>query len=207
MVYNKVKREGRSPVKRILLVCTGNTCRSPMAEALFRRMAEKKGVPVEVASAGVAALAGQPMSKHAADVLKDRGIPVGTFRSKEVDAGLVSWADLILTMTAQHKRRLLELYPQAVDKTYALKEFADGGPETAALHREREALIADMQLKLALKQPIGDAERNRLYELERRLPSVDIIDPIGQSRKVYEATADDIEAAADVILERWKNER
>ena len=189
-------------MKRILLVCTGNTCRSPMAEALFRRLAAERGVGVEVKSAGVAALGGQPMSSHAADVLRSRGVEPGGFRSTEIDRRLTQWADLILTMTSHHKRQLLEMFPEAVEKTYALKEFAGVDAETAALHKERESLTAELQMKLALGQPVDGAERNRLYELERRLPSVDISDPIGGSRARYEQTAEEIEAAIRRVLDR-----
>jgi len=191
-------------VKRILLVCTGNTCRSPMAEALFRRMAEERGVPAEVKSAGVAALAGQPMSRHAADVLRAKGIDPSGFRSSEVSAADVAWADMILTMTSHHKRHLLERFPEAVEKTYALKEFASAEGETAELVKEREALVAELQLKIALGQPIASEERDRLYALERKLPSPDIPDPIGGDRAQYERTAREIETAIAAALERLK---
>lgn len=176
-----------------------------MAEALFRRMAEARGVPVEVKSAGVAALAGQPMSRHAAEVLKNKGVDAAQFRSTEVTEALVLWADAILTMTSQHKRHVLELHPSAVEKTFALKEFAGADSETAALHRERETLIAELQVRMALQQPIQAAERDRLYELERRLPSLDIPDPIGGDRRQYERTAAEIEAAIAAILDRWQD--
>jgi protein-tyrosine-phosphatase len=175
-----------------------------MAEALFRRMAEARGVPVEVKSAGVAATAGQPMAKHAAEVLRERGIASDGFRSGEVNHALADWADVILTMTAQHKRQLLELYPQFVEKTFALKEFAGADPGAAALHRERESLVADLQLRMALQQPIREEERNRLYELDRQLPDMDIPDPFGGSLRLYETTASDMELAIAAILDKWK---
>ncbi|MCI3921427.1 low molecular weight protein arginine phosphatase [Paenibacillus sp. TRM 82003] len=190
-------------MKRILLVCTGNTCRSPMAEALFRSAAQKRGIPVEVKSAGVSALSGQPMAKHAQEVLHSRGVDGGAaFRSSEATREKVEWADLVLTMTAHHKRHLLEQFPEAVEKTFALKEFAGTDSATAALFKEREALITDLQLKMALGQPIPNEAKERLYELEQRLPSVDIPDPIGGSLRLYETTANDIEAAIAAILDR-----
>ena len=189
-------------MKRILLVCTGNTCRSPMAEALFRRMAEARGIPVKVKSAGVAAMAGQPMSRHAADVLRTKGLDPSGFRSSELTEADVEWADAILTMTANHKRHVLERFPSAVDKTHALKEFASDGGETAEKWKRREALVAELQLKMALGQPISNEERDRLYELDRQLPSLDIGDPIGGDRAQYERTADEIEAAIAAALDR-----
>jgi protein-tyrosine-phosphatase len=174
-----------------------------MAEAIFRRMAETRGLPVEVKSAGVSAMNGQPMAGHAVDTLRNRGITVNGFQSSEVTAETVAWADLILTMTSQHKRHLLELYPTAVEKTFALMEFAGANdPGTLAVMTEREALTAELQLRMALGQPIRDEERNRLYELERQLPNVDIPDPIGGSRLLYDRTATEIEQAAAAVLDR-----
>lgn len=185
------------------MVCTGNTCRSPMAEAIFRRWAAERGADIEVRSAGVAALNGQPMSSHAAAVLRARGIEPGGFQSTEMDEALIDWAELIFTMTSHHKRRLLEQFPAAVEKTYALKEYAGAeDPLTAALLEERESLAAELQLKLALGQSISDAERDRLHELERRLPDYDVADPIGGSRSRYEQTADEIETAIRSIVNR-----
>jgi protein-tyrosine phosphatase len=177
-----------------------------MAEALFRKLAAERGVPAEVKSAGVAALGGQRMSGHAADALRARGVDPSGFRSSEATPELVRWADLILTMTSHHKRHLLELYPEAVEKTYALKEYAGADAETAALYKERESLIADLQLKLALGQGISTEERRRLEELERRLPDPDVQDPIGGSRAQYERTADEIETAIRAVLDRLYSE-
>jgi len=159
-----------------------------------------------VKSAGVAALGGQRMSGHAADALRARGVDPSGFRSSEATPELVRWADLILTMTSHHKRHLLELYPEAVEKTFALKEYAGADAETAALYQERESLIADLQLKLALGQEIRSDERRRLEELERRLPNPDVQDPIGGSRAQYERTADEIEAAIRAVLDRLYSE-
>jgi len=177
-----------------------------MAEALFRKLAAARGVPAEVKSAGVAAYPGQPMSAHAADVLRERGIDPSGFRSSEATAELVRWADLILTMTSHHKRHLLELYPDAVEKTFALKEYAGADAETAALHAERESLAAELQMRMALGKPIRAEERERLYELDRKLPDPDISDPIGGSRARYERTADEIETAIRAVLERLYSE-
>lgn len=120
-------------MKRMLFVCTGNTCRSPMAEALFRKIAGDAGLDLEVRSAGVAAATGGPMSEHARRVLEDRGIQTEHFRSSAVTEEAIDRADLILTMTASHKETLVRLFPKAADKAFTLKEFVserrdDGRP-------------------------------------------------------------------------------
>jgi protein-tyrosine-phosphatase len=108
-------------LKRILFVCTGNTCRSPMAEAMFR--AKTAGQPFEVRSAGVAAYAGQPASPHAQSVLAERGI-AHNHASSQLNEELLAWSDLILTMTGSHKRAILTYFPEATDKVHTLQEFA-----------------------------------------------------------------------------------
>jgi len=107
-------------MRRILFVCTGNTCRSPMAEAMFRtRITDGT---VEVRSAGVAAYDGQSASPHAQQILLEKGIP-HAHASKRLDAGLADWADLILTMTGHHKMLVRQFFPQAAEKVYTLTEY------------------------------------------------------------------------------------
>ncbi len=177
-----------------------------MAESLFRKLAKEQGFDAEARSAGVSAINGAPMSRHSATVLKKRGIKDGhSFQSSELTAELVEWADTIFTMTSQHKRYLLEAFPQAVEKTYTLKEFAYDNPDTVALLRDREALIADLQLKMALNQPVTMDERNQVHELERKLPDFDIGDPIGGPLQTYEAVAQEMEEAIRIIIRKYMN--
>lgn len=194
-------------IKRILFVCTGNTCRSPIAEQLFRQKASRLGLELEVQSAGVAAVAGSPVSEQACSVLKDRGIDCTSQRSQMINEELMQWADVVLTMTMSHKYRLTQFYPDAVDRIYTVKEFAFNDEETMKLRQEVEKLAGEMQIKLALSEQISEEDRRRWAELEQRLPDDDVSDPFGGSKEVYEATAQELDDYIGRILDRLQQER
>ena len=111
-------------MKTILFVCTGNICRSPMAEGLFRRMAQGRG-DYKVMSAGLGAINGQAPSTYAVRGLKEIGIDITGLRSRMVTAQMVLEADLIFGMTHGHVDAINLLYPQVQEKTFLLREFDD----------------------------------------------------------------------------------
>ncbi|PYI51122.1 low molecular weight protein arginine phosphatase [Paenibacillus flagellatus] len=189
--------------ERILFVCTGNTCRSPLAEGLFRSMARREGLRLDVRSAGVSAWDGAPISKHSADILKERGV-TDRLSSSAVTGEAVSWADLILTMTAGHKEAVIRRYPEAVDKVFTLKEFAEDDPQAAAKIEERHRIHSELQIKRALGQPITPDELLQAEQAEYGMPSFDISDPFGGDRAQYEKTADEIEAYLAKLIRKLR---
>jgi glycine hydroxymethyltransferase len=109
-------------MKTILFVCTGNVCRSPMAEGIFRRAVQGRG-EYRVLSAGLGAMDGQPPSAHAIAAAKELGIDISNQRSRMLTPELVHQADYIFGMTHSHVDTVMLLYPQAAEKTFLLREF------------------------------------------------------------------------------------
>ena len=109
-------------MKTVLFVCTGNVCRSPMAEALFRRATRGRG-EFRALSAGLGAMNDQPTTPNSVAAMRELGMDISTQRSRAVTADLVRQADYIFGMTHSHVDTILLLYPQASEKTFLLREF------------------------------------------------------------------------------------
>ncbi|TSA33927.1 MAG: aminotransferase class I/II-fold pyridoxal phosphate-dependent enzyme [Verrucomicrobiaceae bacterium] len=115
-----------SPRRHVLFVCTGNICRSPMAEGLFRKM----GIPgVTVESAGLSAASGQPPSTDAVRVLAADGIDISKIRSQPVTEELLERATHIFVMTRDHLRILDLFFPEAMDKAALVLGDEPGSPD------------------------------------------------------------------------------
>ena len=118
---------------KILFVCTGNTCRSPMAEAMMRRMLEERGVgEIEVTSAGTGAYDGAPASEGAYLVGLENGLDLSTHRARRLTREMIAQSDLILTMSPQHRDRALDL--GGGDRAFLLGTYAGRQGEDAAVN-------------------------------------------------------------------------
>jgi len=113
-------------VKSVLFVCTGNICRSPIAEGLFRRLLGNRK-DIEVGSAGVHAVRGQPPSTHAIEVCAEEGVDIRELRSQPLTSALINRASHIFAMTGAHVEAISMLFPNAADKTFLLREFEETG--------------------------------------------------------------------------------
>jgi protein-tyrosine phosphatase len=147
----------------VLIVCTGNVCRSPLAEQLLRLRLDSQRFGV--ASAGISALIGEPMDEYAAEESRRRGGEPGGFIARALTAGLIASAQLVLTATLAQRDIVARSHPRSLARVFSLSEFValDSGS-------------------------IPDAARRR--GSVRMTPADDVIDPYGLSPAVHGASAD-----------------
>lgn len=154
----------RRRIERLFLfVCTGNTCRSPMAEAVARAIVSDRPplatglarVPIRIASAGVAAGDGQPMTPEAVSALSDMGVSAGRHRSRSLTRELIREAEAIFVMTRSHRAAVLDIDRAAAGKVSLLspegRDIPDPIGGTLADYRDALATIRD-----AVEQRLND---------------------------------------------------
>ena len=166
-------------MKKILFVCAGNTCRSPMAEGFLRSQLENEpslSGQFSVASAGISACEGDDASREAKILMQsDWGLDISGHRSTALSDEHIEDSCLILTMTRSQKDYIISSYPDAVDKTFTLKEFVD--------------------------------EKYLLPFLVQYDYSMDIPDPYGRSLRYYNQCANEIRQAIAGLVEKLKKSR
>ncbi len=165
-------------MRRILFVCTGNTCRSPMAMSIFNHLADRElsGLGYEAASAGLSVPFEEPPSTNAILAIESRiGIDISGHRAHLLSRTEAEAAYLILTMTRSHKKTILSMYPQMDQKVFTLKEYAYG---------------------------LSDVNENG--NLRKTPFNADVDDPFGGSPKSYMLCAEEIEDAVKKLVEKLK---
>jgi len=166
----------------VLFCCTGNLCRSPMAEGLFRRRAEEAGIPASVASCGLLE-GGRPVPQQVLSVMGSRGIDLGGHLSQPLTPDLVADSHLVLGMERQHVREAVVLAPGSLGRCFTLRDFVWRAQQVGP--RGDEAL-PDWLAR------VGEGRTTR--ELLGSDTLDEVPDPMGQAYAAYEAAAIELEA-------------
>jgi protein-tyrosine phosphatase len=195
-------------VTAILVVCTANICRSPMAEALLARAAERRGATVTVGSAGVRGLEGAPPSDGSVAAMARMGLDISAHRGRACSPDLLEQTDLVVTMEARHVVDLVAMLPGALGCSFPLRELAtagdhrhdpampvlpagqDGSPGSSAADR------ASLDRWLAAQ---GGGRSTRDYLHDHRF---DVADPIGSTRARYRRCATELDELCDALADR-----
>jgi protein-tyrosine phosphatase len=179
---------------RILTVCTGNVCRSPLAERLLQAgFDEICPDAVEVRSAGTHALVGSSAEPGSRAIASALGASLAGFTARQLTTPMLTEADLVLALATEHRSAILQLAPSAFRKTFTLREFArvlegtaleDAGAGVSAVRHAWLATISDA----AARRQAGAAADD------------DVTDPFRQGPEVYRTMAEELVPAVDAIL-------
>lgn len=183
----------------VLIVCTGNICRSPLAERLGRAyldeaLPEEDASCIRFASAGTQAVVGSTMHPDTELVLHGLGGDSAAFWAQQLDADLAAGADLTLTMTREQRRIVLELAPRGLARTFTLLEAAD-----------LLATVGDAEIQ---GDEVAEQARNLVRALagarggRRSTAADDIPDPVRRPLRVHQAVGEQIADALLPLLER-----
>ena len=182
------------PMSTVLFVCTGNQCRSPMAESIARRELDRAGYrEVTVISAGLLAT-GMPATPLAIRVLARRGLDISAHRSRHLDEALSPVPDLVVGMAREHAREVVDRHPETFFRTFTLKDLAARAADTGPR--------ADGQ---PLSEYLAMLGRGRGFaSLAGFSAADDLADPIGQAPAVYELCVADIDRlVCQLVAHLW----
>lgn len=185
---------------RILMVCTGNICRSPMAEVLLRE--QVNDARIRVSSAGTRALIDKPMTADAQDLAIEFGAPADearAHRARWLVEPIAEDADLILTMAREHRTGAVELAPRLLRQTFTIREFARlaQGLTHEQITQAADAAGGSPRARLAAVTALVTQQRGQAAPVPPQ--DDDVIDPYRRSRATYEESAAQLVPAVDEV--------
>lgn len=142
----------------IVFICTGNTCRSPMAEGIFRAEGGEEKLGLKASSAGLFAQDGMSATPFAVDAVKELGADISMHRARQLTTEIVENATYLVCMTAAHYDRLLQTWPQAEEKTFMLMKRDVSDPFGGDLQTYRRCAA---QLVLGIRELIAGLEQKK----------------------------------------------
>lgn len=179
---------------RVLTVCTGNICRSPLAETLLRMVLQR--LPISVESAGTHALVGEPMTEQNQRISIDLGVTDGAqHRARQLTAEHIRDADLVLALSREHRKSVVEMLPKASRTTFTLREFARLADALASSGLDSPDLV---DAGARMRAVVREAAQSRGTVLAPSNPEDDdVVDPYRQSDAVYAESADQLVPAVN----------
>jgi protein-tyrosine phosphatase len=168
----------------ILVVCTGNICRSPMTQALLERHLRERGLDIPVSSAGILGWNEGPAVDEAVAALAERGIELNGHVSRRIDGDLIREAELVLTMTSDHAEAVRLRAPDVPERVFVLGEFVRLAESVGS---RGEQMLADWVRQVDAQRPAAR---------RRAAPKDEIPDPLGEPAEVYRILAVRLDEAA-----------
>lgn len=152
-------------IKKILIVCSGNSCRSPMAEAFLKKYLHSSD-GYEIISAGTLGFEGLPATKEAVAVMKEESLDISGYSSSALNKEMIDNADIIFVMSKIHKDYILEKSPDAKDKTFLLKEYAE-------IDEDDKNIIDPIGMPIECYREVRDQIRRSVEEIVIRIKNED----------------------------------
>ena len=180
----------------ILIVCTGNICRSPLAEKLLQARLTAAGIPAIVTSAGTRAMVEHPMTDEAAFLATQYGAEPTLHAAQQLTTDRIAAADLVLTATREHRGEVVSLHPRANRYAYTLNQFARLVAESPV----SEPPVVEPVETLTISNFLAEINATKGLSLPPAQPDDDDIeDPYRRSAEVYDRVGQIIDTAVTTI--------